>query len=96
MRTLTLVMLVFAGQANTYVLRTKGPFWESRPAPVMLLGSLANVALIGGLAASGVLMSALSPAILTMLLLTTLGFAVVMDLLKRLVFSRLEIDRRRS
>ena len=31
MRTLTFVMLVFAGQANTFVLRTKRPFWKSRP-----------------------------------------------------------------
>jgi H+-transporting ATPase len=61
----------------------------------MLLASLADVTLIGGLAASGVLMSALPPAVLAMLLLATLAFAVVMDLLKRHVFSRLEIDRRR-
>ena len=94
MRTLTLIMLVFAGQANTYVLRTKGPFWRSRPASVMLLASLANVVFIPALALGGVLMSPLSPRILGMLALATVGFALMMDLLKRLVFSWLDVDRR--
>jgi H+-transporting ATPase len=94
MRTLTFAMLVFAGQANAFVLRTKRPFWKSRPAGVMLLASLANVSLVAALAVGGVLMSPLSPAILGMLALATVGFALVMDLLKQLVFSRLDIDRR--
>jgi len=94
MRTLTLVMLVFAGQANIYVLRTKGRFWLSQPAKVMIVASIANLAVIGGLAASGVLMSALSLSVLSMLLAATVGFAFAMDALKRLVFSRLNIDRR--
>jgi len=94
MRTLTVAMLVFAGQANTYVLRTKGPSWLSRPAPVMLLASLANVSFVTVLALEGLLMRPLSPAVLAMLVLATLGFAVIMDGLKRLTFSRLEIDRR--
>jgi H+-transporting ATPase len=94
MRTLTFVMLVFGGQANTYVLRTKRPFWKSRPAGVMLLASSANVLFVMSLAVNGVLMSPLSPAILGMLALATLGFALVMDLLKRLVFARLDVDCR--
>jgi len=94
MRTLTLVMLVFAGQANTYVLRTKRRFWLSRPAKIMVIASLSDVAFIGGLAATGSLMSSLPLHILSMLVLATLGFAVMMDRLKRLVLSHLEIDRR--
>jgi H+-transporting ATPase len=94
MRTLTFAMLVLAGQANTFVLRTKQPFWKSRPAGVMLLASLASVLFVMSLAANGVLMSPLSPSILGMLVLATVGFALVMDLLKRLVFSRLDVDRR--
>jgi H+-transporting ATPase len=94
MRTLTLAMLVFAGQANVYVLREKGPFWNSRPAGVMLAASLADVTIVAALAMSGVLMSPLSPSIILTLALATLGFALVMDLLKRLVFSRVDIDRR--
>jgi len=93
MRTLPLVMLVFAGQANTYVLRTKLPFWRSRPAKVMVLASLADVALIAGLATTGLLMSELPLTVLATLVLATFGFAAAMDALKRLVFSKLEIDR---
>ena len=94
MRTLTFAMLVFAGQANVYVLRERGPFWHSRPAPVMLLASLADVALVTALVLGGILVSPLSPAIVGMLALATSGFAVTMDGLKRLVFRRLDIDRR--
>jgi H+-transporting ATPase len=96
MRTLTFVTLVLAGQANTYVLRTKRPFWLSRPAPVMLLVSLADVSLVAVLAADRWPMTPLSPLVLAMLMLATLGFAVTMDALKRLVFSQLEIDRRQA
>jgi H+-transporting ATPase len=96
MRTLTFAMLVFAGQANVYVLRERGPFWHSRPAPVMLLASLADVALVTALVLGGILVSPLSPAIVGMLALATSGFAVTMDGLKRLVFRRFDIDRRPS
>jgi len=94
MRTLTFAMLVFAGQANVYVLREKGKLWSSRPAPIMLLASFADLALVAGLAVGGVLVSPLSPAVVGLLLAATLGFALTMDGLKRFVFSRLEIDRR--
>ena len=42
MQTLTFVMLGFAGQGNVYVLRERGRFWSSRPAPIMVLASLAT------------------------------------------------------
>jgi H+-transporting ATPase len=94
MRTLTFAMLVYAGQANVYVLREKGPLWNSRPAPIMLLASLADVGLVTILVLSGVLVSPLSLGILGVLILATVGFALAMDGLKRLVFNRLNIDRR--
>jgi H+-transporting ATPase len=94
MRTLTFAMLVFAGQANVYVLREKGPLWNSRPAPIMLLASLADLTLVAGLVLSGVLVSPLSPEIVGLLALATVGFALAMDGLKRFVFRHLEIDRR--
>ncbi len=94
MRTLTFAMLVFAGQANVYALREKGPLWNSRPAPVMLLASLADLGLVTMLVLSGALVNPLSPALIALLGLATLCFALVMDGVKRFVFSRLEIDRR--
>lgn len=94
MRTLTFAMLVFAGQANVYVLREKGPLWNSRPAGIMLLASLVDVGLVTTLVLSGALVSPLSLGVVGLLAIATLGFALMMDLLKRLVFSHLSIDER--
>lgn len=77
-----------------YVLREKGPLWSSRPAPIMLLASLADVGLVAALVLSGTLVSPLSPMLVGLLGVATVGFALAMDGLKWLVFSRLDIDRR--
>jgi len=92
MQTLTFIMLVFAGQANVFVLRERGRLWNSRPAPVMLLASAADVTIVGCLAASGVLMSPLSPSVITGLLLITCVFALSMDSVKLATFARFQID----
>jgi len=91
-RTLTFTMLVLAGQANVYVLRERGPLWSSRPAPVMLLASATDVTIVVLLAVGGVLMTPLSPAIIAMLFLATLGFALALDIIKRSILSFLLID----
>jgi H+-transporting ATPase len=92
MRTLTLLMLVFAGQATVYVLREHGHFWSSRPASIMLLASSADIAVIASLAITGLLMAPLSPAIVGMLLIVTLAFGLALDFIKIIVFSHLRID----
>jgi len=92
MRTLTLLTLVFAGQATVYVLRERSHFWSSRPASIMLLASAADVAVIASLAMAGLLMTPLSPAIVGLLLIATLAFGLALDFAKILVFSRLRID----
>jgi H+-transporting ATPase len=92
MRTLTLLMLVFAGQATVYVLREQGHFWSSRPAAIMLLASSADLAIVASLAISGLLMTPLSPEIVGILAIATLAFALALDFVKIAVFSRLRID----
>ena len=92
MQTLTFVMLVFAGQANVFVLRERGRLWDSRPAPVMLLASAADVAVVGCLAASGVLMSPLPLPVIAILLLVTCVFALTMDSVKLATFAQFRID----
>ena len=92
MQTLTFTMLVLAGQANVYVLRERGPLWSSRPAPIMLLASAADMAIVTTLAIGGVLMTPLPPPIIGMLFVATLAFALSMDVVKRGVLSRLPID----
>jgi H+-transporting ATPase len=92
MRTLTLLMLVFAGQATVYVLREQGHFWSSRPAAIMLLASSADVTIVASLAIAGLLMTPLPPEIVGILLIATLAFALALDFVKIAVFSRLRID----
>ena len=92
MQTLTFLMLVLAGQANIYVLRERDHFWRSHPAWVMLFASFADVAIITSLAASGVLMAPLMPAIIGMLFMMTIVFALTLDAIKIIVRARLRID----
>jgi H+-transporting ATPase len=93
MRTLTFMMLVFAGQANVYVLRERGWLWNSRPAPVMLSASAADIVVVTSLALIGVLLTPLTPMLIVMLFGGTIGYALALDGIKRLVFSHLAIDR---
>jgi H+-transporting ATPase len=92
MQTLTFVMLGFAGQGNVYVLRERARLWYSRPAPVLLLASICDVALMGSLAATGFMMSALPLSIIGILIGTTLFFTLAMDSIKLAVFARVRID----
>jgi len=92
MRTLTFLLLVLGGQATIYVLRARHHLWQSRPAPVMLCASLADVTIVTSLALGGVLMTPLAPAIVAMLFGATLAFAFALDAVKRIFFARLRID----
>jgi hypothetical protein len=77
------------------VLRERGPLWRSRPAPVMLLASatdVAVVALLRCLPLGGVLMTRLPPAILGILFLAALAFALALHIIKRVVFGPRQID----
>ncbi len=92
MRSLTFLTLVLAGQANMYVLRTRGRFWRSLPVPIMLIASVANIAIVTTLVLAGLLMTALSPAIVAPVFAATLGFALLFDQIKLMVFARIRID----
>jgi H+-transporting ATPase len=92
MRTLTLVLLVFAGQATVYVLREQGHLWNSRPAAIMLSASAVGLTIVAFLAIAGVLMTPIVPAIVGILLMATLVYGLALDLVKVAVFARLRID----
>lgn len=91
-QTLTFLMLILAGQTNTYVMRERGHFWRSRPARVMLAASATDVALVTSLALGGVLMTPLAPAIVVMLFGATLCFGLMLDTVKVAVLARIRID----
>lgn len=94
MQTLTFVVLVFAGQANAYVLRERGHFWSSLPARPMLVASVADVLAVCVLAGRGILMAPLPRLVLGAMLAATTAYAFAMDFIKLAAFSRIPVDRR--
>ena len=67
-QTLIFLMFVFAGQALVYVLRERGHMWSSRPSLVMMLFSLADIAVVSTLAVFGILMQPLPVSVVLTLL----------------------------
>jgi len=92
MQTLTFLALALAGQANIYVLRERRHFWKSHPAPIMMIASGGDVAVVTGLALSGILMDGLPPVDVAAVWLATIVFAFSFDAVKLGVRSRLRID----
>jgi H+-transporting ATPase len=92
MQTLTFIMLVFAGQANMFVVRARGRFWRSWPAPIIIMASSGDMAIVTCFAASGILMSPLPLPVIGGLCLATIGFAFALDSIKIAVFAQLRID----
>ena len=93
MRTLTFLTLVLAGQANVYVFRESKHFWHSLPARVMLLASLADIAIVSLFASEGWLMRPLPPAMIAMLFAATACYGLLLDQVKVAVFASVAIDR---
>jgi len=92
MQTLTFLMFVFAGQGLVYVLRERGPLWSSRPSVLMMLFSLADVAFVAALAASGVLIAPLPAYIVLSLFAASIVFALLLDQVKVALFRHLPVD----
>jgi H+-transporting ATPase len=96
LQTLALVALVCGNQALLYVLRERGRLWHSRPSPWVLAASLADLGLIGGLAAAGILMAPLPGRVLLGVLAAAGGFALVLDELKQPVLRMFPLERGRA
>ncbi|MEO1766848.1 plasma-membrane proton-efflux P-type ATPase [Thiobacter aerophilum] len=90
-QTLAFLILVFTNQANVYVLRCDGPLWSLAPGRWMLRASLADVVAVTLLAGLGLLMAAVPWTLVGVLLGATLGFALILDQVKRFVFPRFAI-----
>jgi H+-transporting ATPase len=91
LRTLTVVTLVFSGQAVFYVSRERRHLWSSRPGKWLVISSLADLAIITFLASNGVLMATLSIEIIAGLFLSALVLALLLDAVKQVLFRRLTI-----
>ncbi len=91
-QTLVFLMFVFAGQALVYVLRERGHFWSSRPSTLMMLLSLADIAVVSVFAVFGILMRPIPVTVVLALLAATLVFALLLDQVKVAVFRHLPVD----
>ena len=89
LQTLVFVMLVFSGLANVYLVRERGPFWESHPGTPLLLATIADICVVSLLTAQGILMGPISIALIATLAGLTLAYALVLDLFKVVVFQQM-------
>ena len=91
LRTLSIVTLVFSGQAILYVVRERRHIWSSRPSTWLMVGSAIDLLIISTLATRGILMRPLPVVVVVVLLAVTLVFSLLLDLAKAPVFRRLKI-----
>jgi H+-transporting ATPase len=91
LRTLAFVTLVFAGQATIYVVRERRYMWGSRPGSWLVLSSLLDLGIAGGLAITGTLMAPLSALTVTAVLSAAMLFLIVLDAVKQVAFKSLKI-----
>jgi H+-transporting ATPase len=90
-QTLVFVMLVATGQGTVYLVRERGHFWHSRPSRPLILSSLADIAVVLLLAAKGILMAPVAPALLFALLAAVALYLLLVDQIKVGLFRRLHI-----
>jgi H+-transporting ATPase len=92
LQTLSIVTLIFSGQAILYVVRERRHLWSSRPSPWLMVASAGDLLIIATLATRGILMHPLPVAVVACLLAVTVVFGVLLDLIKVQVFRRLQIS----
>jgi len=91
LQTLTVVTLVFSGQALFYVARERQHLWSSRPGKWLIISSAVDLTLISFLAINGVLMKPLAIAIVAGLFAAAIIFSFLLDSVKVLLFHRFGI-----
>ena len=91
LQTLTLVTLVFNGQAVFYAVRERRRLWSSRPSKTVVLASLADILIVPTMAATGTLMTPLPLTIILGAFAAALVLAFVLDAIKAAIFARLKM-----
>jgi len=88
---LTVLTLVYSGQAIFYVSRERLHLWSSRPGSWLIASSVLDITLFSTLAIRGILMAPLSPAIVAALMGAAVVLAFCIDTVKVVLFRRLTI-----
>jgi H+-transporting ATPase len=91
LRTLTVITLVFSGQALFYVSRERRHLWSSAPGRWLVISSVTDLTIISTLAIAGVLMASIPIAIIAGVFLAAVAFAFVLDAAKAVLFRHLAI-----
>ncbi|MBZ0305943.1 MAG: HAD-IC family P-type ATPase, partial [Anaerolineae bacterium] len=94
--TLMFLMLVFVAIANVYLIRERRLFWHSHPGKWLITASVIDLVVVTILAAKGILMVAINPLLILELLLATLGYVILLDILKVWLFDRFGIQQANS
>jgi H+-transporting ATPase len=91
LRTLTVVTLVYSGQAIFYVSRERQHLWSSRPGSWLILSSVLDIGFFSTLATQGILMAPLPAIIVASVFGAAIALALCLDLVKVRLFRRLAI-----
>jgi H+-transporting ATPase len=82
LQTLVFVTLVFTGQGTVYLIRERRHLWSSLPSRWMLASSTADLCVVCFLAARGILMAPIAPAIVGGLFAACFLYLITLDLVK--------------
>ena len=92
LQTLLFVMLVYSGQGTIYLVRERKHFWHSRPSKWMLVGSIADILVVGLLATQGIFMAPISLALVAEVLGIIAIYLFLLDFVKVPLFARLHLS----
>jgi H+-transporting ATPase len=91
LQTLTVITLVFSGQAVFYISRERRHLWSSRPGSWLIASSILDIGLFSTLALGGFLMAPLPLAVVAGVFGAAIVLAFCLDTVKVLLFRRLAI-----
>ena len=91
LQTLSIVTLIFGGQAVLYVVRERRHLWSSRPSTWLMVASATDLLIIATLATRGILMHPLPAGVVAVLFAAAVAFSFLLDLIKAPLFRRLQI-----
>jgi H+-transporting ATPase len=92
LQTLTMVNLVFSGQAIYYAVRERRRIWSSRPSTIVLISSLADLLIVPSMAFAGILMAPLPLSVILSVFAAAVVFAFILDAVKARIFRVLEME----
>jgi H+-transporting ATPase len=91
LQALSVLALVFGGEAILCNARERQHLWNSLPGKWVIAASIADIAILSGLAAGGLVLHPLPPGIIAGVLAAAIAFALLLDLIKVPVLRRLQI-----